>query len=86
MPHISGLAIVLLPVRAVAAPSVPPLSTSVAGPKDVLLVAKNAPLYTFNVPDEVLSAITSVPPLGARFATGPEYVPLNTKAPPPTGE
>ena len=67
-------------VRAVVA-RVPPLNESTAGPSDELLVAKNAPPPTFSVPEEVLSAITRVPPLGARFATRPEYMPLNTTAP-----
>ena len=40
----------------------------------------------FSVPEERLSAITNVPPLGVRFARRPAYVPLKSTVPPATGE
>ncbi len=73
VPHSSKLPTALLPVRAVAAPSVPPSSYKSTVPNEVGPVAKNAPLAMLSVPELVMSSITSVPPAaGARLARGPE--------------
>ena len=64
-PQTNGPEIALAPVKGVRAASVPPSSSSVAGPNAAVLLAMKAPLARFSVPLERLLAITRVPPLGA---------------------